>query len=107
MHAVVVRVSIGDAEIAQTGLREQVVPRVSQAPGFIAGYWTRADDGTNGLSMILFSSEDAARSASERIGQNVPETVTLESIEVREVVESATADQAGAMAGATSRGTAS
>jgi hypothetical protein len=89
MHAVVVRVSISDVEQAQVGLREQVVPRVSQAPGFSAGYWTRSEDGSNGLSMILFESEDAARQAAERIGENVPDTVTLESVEVREVVENA------------------
>jgi hypothetical protein len=35
MHAVVVRVSIGDAEIAEKGLREKVVPAVSSAPGFV------------------------------------------------------------------------
>jgi hypothetical protein len=80
MHAVVVRVSIGDPEKAQQGLREQVIPRVSQAPGFVAGYWTRSDDGDNGLSMIIFESEE---------GAVIPETVTLESAEVREVVEHA------------------
>ena len=106
MHAVVVKVSIGDIEKAHVGLREQVVPRVSQAPGFIAGYWTRSDDGSSGLSMILFESEDAARGAAERIGTNLPDTVTLQNVEVRGVVESATADQAGVMAGSTSRGSA-
>jgi hypothetical protein len=38
MHAVVARVKIGDFEKAREGLRDEVVPRVSQAPGFIAGY---------------------------------------------------------------------
>jgi hypothetical protein len=89
MHAVVVRVSISDAESAQKGLEEMVVPRASQAPGFIAGYWSRSDDKSNGLSMILFESEDAARTAAERIGTNVPEGVTFEGAEVREVVASA------------------
>jgi len=89
MHAVVVRVSISDVETAQKGLKENVVPRVSQAPGFVAGYWTRADDGSNGQSMIVFESEEAARAAVDRIGANVPEGVTLEGTEVREVVASA------------------
>ena len=91
MHAVVVRVSIGDPETAQKGLREQVIPRVSQAPGFVAGYWTRADDGSNGLSMIIFESEEGARAAAEQLqsGAVIPETVTLESAEVREVIEHA------------------
>jgi hypothetical protein len=41
MHAVVVRVNMDDSEAATARLREDVVPRVSQAPGFVAGYWTR------------------------------------------------------------------
>jgi len=32
-----VKVSISDAENAQKELRETVVPRVSQLPGFVAG----------------------------------------------------------------------
>jgi heme-degrading monooxygenase HmoA len=86
MHAVVVRVSIKDEENAQKALKEQVVPRVTQLPGFIAGHWTKSDDGSNGMSLIVFESEDAARAASERIGENVPDPVTLESVEVREIV---------------------
>ena len=41
MHAVVVKVKINDSEAAESHLREKTVPRVSQAPGFVAGYWTR------------------------------------------------------------------
>jgi hypothetical protein len=89
MHAVVVRVSISDVEAAQKQLQEVVVPRVSQAPGFVAGYWTRSDDGSNGASMLVFGSQDAARTAAEFLGANVPEGVTIESAEVREVVASA------------------
>ena len=91
MHAVVVRVSIGDAELAERGLREKVVPGVSSAPGFVAGYWTRSDDGGNGLSMLVFESEDAARAAADRFrgGTILPETVTVSRIEVREVIATA------------------
>jgi hypothetical protein len=88
MYAVVVRVSISDFESARKGLEEQVVPRASQAPGFIAGYWTRSDEGTDGLSMLLFESEDNARAAEDmiRAGGGRPEAVTLESVEIREVI---------------------
>lgn len=34
MHALVVRLSISDAEAARKALDEKVVPQVSQAPGF-------------------------------------------------------------------------
>jgi hypothetical protein len=90
MHAIVVRVSIGDHEVAQKALREQIVPRISSAPGFVAGYWTRSSDGSNGLSMLVFDSEENARAGVEQIGSGpMPETVTLESTEIREVVANA------------------
>jgi hypothetical protein len=89
MHAIVVKVSINDAEAAQTSLEEQVVPRVKQAPGFVAGYWTRSDDRSNGQAMMVFKSEEAARMAADELRANVPDPVTLESAEVREVVANA------------------
>lgn len=89
MHAVVLKVSIKDYEGARKALTEQVVPRVKQAPGFVAGYWTQSDDRSNGVGMIVFESEDAARATAERLRANVPEPVTLESAEVREVVANA------------------
>jgi hypothetical protein len=88
MHAVVVRVTINNREEAEQRLRSEVVPQVSSAPGFQAGYWTGEDD--SGLSMIVFDSEENARAAAERVPANVPEgAVTLEGVEVREVVASA------------------
>ena len=83
MHAVVVKVTINDMDSAEKALREEVVPRVSQAPGFVAGYWTRKDN--EGLSMVIFESEDAAKQASDRLQQNMPSAVTLDSAEIREV----------------------
>jgi len=87
VHAVVVRVRIQDEEAATKALQEQVVPRVSQAPGFIAGYWTRKDNA--GLSMIVFESEDAAQAASKQVQSGMPDAVTLDGVEVREVVANA------------------
>ena len=87
MHAVVVKVRIDEEGAALDALRNEVVPQVSQAPGFVAGYWTRKDD--TGLSMIVFDSEEAATRASEMIPSTVPQGVTFESAEVREVAASA------------------
>lgn len=92
MYAVVVRVSVGDPGTAQQRLRDEVVPRVAKAPGFVAGYWTASDEGRSGMSMIVFDSEESARRAAEMMqGPEAmrPETVTLESVEVREVVANA------------------
>ena len=63
MHAVVARVTIAERESAESHLREQVVPGVSQAPGFVRGYWTYKD-GT-GVAMVVFESEEAANGSRE------------------------------------------
>ncbi len=84
VHAVVVRVTLNDRETAQGLLNDQVVPQVSKAPGFVRGYWTWKDD--TGLSMVVFESEDQATAMSERVPTMISEAVTLEGVEVREVV---------------------
>jgi hypothetical protein len=87
MHAVVVKVTVNEVERAQEELQNRVVPNVSQSPGFVAGYWTRS--GNEGLSMVVFESEDAARQMADRVPQILPEFVTLQNVEVREVVANA------------------
>lgn len=52
MHAVVVTVTINDFETARPILENEVVPRVSSAPGFGAGYWTRSEDGATGWERL-------------------------------------------------------
>jgi hypothetical protein len=84
MHAVVVRVTINNREAAQENLRDQVVPRVSQAPGFVHGYWTWKDN--TGLAMVVFESEAEATPMSQQVPNMITPDVTLESVEVREVV---------------------
>jgi hypothetical protein len=86
VHAVVVRVTIDDREAAQQRLDQDVVPQVSQAPGFQAGYWTWKDN--TGLSMVIVDSEDAANQMADRARQIIEgiDAVSLEGVEVREVV---------------------
>ena len=83
MHAVIVNVALsGDPD--PTVLREQVVPRVRQLPGFVAGYWTR--DGGTGRSMVIFESEETAHAASDLVPSLVPEGTVIEDNTVAEVV---------------------
>ena len=94
MHALVVRVTIHNADRTREVLNSQVVPGVSGAPGFKTGYWTWATGAgeTNGLSMIIFDSEENARAAGDRISAIAADSrddVTLDGVEVREVVASA------------------
>ena len=88
MQGVVVRVAIPDFEASRKVLVDQVVPRVSQLPGFVAGYWLKAGD-HSGLSIVVFESEETARTAAGVVRENAPETVTVESVEVLDVVASA------------------
>jgi heme-degrading monooxygenase HmoA len=91
MHAVIVRVTVKDAEPATQYLRETIVPRVSQAPGFVAGYWVRLEGGDEGNSVVVFESEDAARTAAEQIRATTEENpgVALDKVMVGEVVANA------------------
>ena len=91
MHAVIVSVTINDPEAATENLRNEIVPQVKQAPGFVAGYWTRidGDGGSQGRGTIVFESEEAAQGVAEQIGQRPGDEVTLDSVDVGEVVEHA------------------
>ncbi len=89
MHAVVVDVTINDRETAEQGLRERVVPRVSEAPGFVSGFWLEPTDG-KGHSIAVFESEEAARRMVEQVRSNAPSpAVTVDSVEVRAVIANA------------------
>ena len=93
MHALVTYVTIYDADRTRETLNNQVVPGVSGAPGFQAGYWTWSDgDGErNGVAMAVFDSEENARAAGDRVraAAEGSDHVTLDNLEVREVVASA------------------
>jgi hypothetical protein len=87
MHALVSTVSIqsGHEEEALEHLKANVLPRVKEAPGIVAGYWLAPQEG-RGLAIVVFQSEEAARAAAE-VAQNAPrpESVTFDSVELREV----------------------
>jgi len=90
VHAVLVNVTIIDVDRAVQTLNERIVPAASQAPGFVAGYWTRSDD-NRGVSMIVLDSEEAANGVAEMIRSQAPDNdaVNLDNVEVREVVANA------------------
>jgi hypothetical protein len=88
MHAVVVNVTINEPEAAIAHLRDEIVPGVSQASGFVAAYWTRSQD-DKGMSVLVFESEEAAQGMAQQIEQPDTDVVTLDGVEVREVVANA------------------
>ena len=90
MHAAVVNVTIKDEATATARLRDQIVPQISAAPGFIAGYWVRLP-GNRGTSVVVFESEGAAQGVIDMLRAQPPvdDAVTLDSAEVGEVVANA------------------
>jgi heme-degrading monooxygenase HmoA len=91
MHAVTVKVTIVEPDRALNELRERVVPMVSQAPGFIAGYWLEPQDG-KGASLVVFESEDQAQAMVDGIRAQEAEgnmPVTFDEVGVRGVVANA------------------
>ena len=91
MNAVVIRVAINDLDAAVRNLRENIVPMVSGLPGFVGGYWTRSDDGQNGLALVVFESADAAAAMVDGLRQQMTGDgpAVVQDIEVREVVANA------------------
>jgi heme-degrading monooxygenase HmoA len=90
MHAAVFRVNIKDREKAETFLKDQIVPNVAKAPGFVAGHWVNIG-GNQGASIVAFESEDAAKQWAQSAQDAAPpaDVATLESVEIGEVVAQA------------------
>jgi hypothetical protein len=92
MHAVIATVDIpaGQFETARKMLRDEIVPRVSKAPGFVKGYWTIDGKQTHGHSMVVFDSKDHAEAAAQMARSGpIPAGVTMGSVDVCEVVANA------------------
>ena len=87
MHAVVLNVTVTDADAATAAVRDQVVPQVSGTAGFVTGYWIRLDRG-RGTAVVVFESQDAARSAAAE-AQPPGDLIAFDSVEVGEVVANA------------------
>ena len=85
MHALVFNVTIRDRAQGEQFLKERIVPGVAQLPGFVAGYWVNRGE-AQGVSLVVFESEEAARSAMEGGPRPPEEAVTIDSVELGEVV---------------------
>ena len=89
MHVAVVSVTINNPEEAVNYLKSDIVPRVSQAPGFVAGYWY-GDGQTKGQATIVFESEENANGFAEMArSQEGPGHATIDNIDIHEVVANA------------------
>lgn len=85
MYAVTVTVDIKDEQEAMRQLRDQIVPTVSQAPGFVAGYWQVAEGG-EGTGFLVFESQDAANAVAEGARGASEGPAPVSDVQVREIV---------------------
>ncbi len=90
MHAALISVRVNPEaqESALSVLRDQVVPMVASAPGFVAGYWLEPENYV-GLSVVLFETEEQARETAPPLGPAPAPGATVESVEFRPVVANA------------------
>ncbi len=93
MYAVLVEVDASGADpaVAITRLRDEIIPSVKQAPGFQSGTWLRPNEERRGFGLVLFDSEENAKSAARRfaVGESPQPGVVVERSEVREVAVTA------------------
>lgn len=74
MHAVFVvsELNPGRATEAETMLKTRIAPQIKQAPGFVSATWARSADGKEGRSMIVFETEEAARTTLASVTKGMP-----------------------------------
>jgi hypothetical protein len=90
MHAVFSSVTVNDEDTGTARLRDEIVPLISSAPEFVAGYWIRLQ-GNKGVSLVMFESENAAQAMVDMVRERaqVDDSVILDTMEVGEVRASA------------------
>lgn len=73
-HALVTQVSLEghDPAEAEKLLNEKVIPTVKGLAGFDRGVWLRSADGTTGMGIVVFESEEQAKVAEAGMGTMRP-----------------------------------
>jgi len=90
MFAVVTTVELPEGRSIEEGrqqLESEVLPRLKASPGFVSAVFLAPKSGNQGLSVVVFGTEEGAKAAMERMEPPAP--VKLIHTEVREVAASA------------------
>jgi hypothetical protein len=89
MYAALATVSITDDEQARRILHDDVLPTITDVPGFVSGHWLAPVHG-RALSILIFETEDEARAMADQMpkGRELNEFTTVDSVDVCEVVGS-------------------
>lgn len=85
MHVLFVTVRIDPArhDEAINDLRENVVPHVKGAPGFVKGTWF--GDTGNGHGVVVFESEEQAQQMASMVEASADAPVQIEDVKIYEV----------------------
>jgi hypothetical protein len=92
MYAAIVTVDITPEqfETSRKALKDEVVPRVSRAPGFLKGFWSVRADTAQGLSFLVFDTKQNAENAALMVRSATPPPgVKMNNVEIREVIADA------------------
>jgi hypothetical protein len=89
MYAAMATVSISDYERARRVLHDDVLPTITDVPGFVSGHWLAPVDG-KGLEILIFETLDEAQAMAAQLphGRQLNDYVTVDAVEVREVAGS-------------------
>lgn len=79
MYAVFVVSTLDPSRITEVDsmLKEKIFPTVKSAPDFVSGTWVRSEDDTEGRSVVIFESKEAA---SQSIRSDGPITIQTSSL---------------------------
>ena len=93
MHAVLIEIDVTGVppEAGLKVLREQIVPSITQMPGFQSGTWLPGNNDGKGLSLTVWDTEEHADTMAERFGPGSSPTANASVVrcEVREVAATA------------------
>jgi hypothetical protein len=84
MHAVVVDITVKDP-VAGAEMLMELVPKIASAPGFVTGWWLAVGE-SNGHSVVVFESEEAAQAAAETAVVPPEAPIAIDSVKVCAVV---------------------
>ena len=104
MYANAVTVKIDQEHAARKALHKEVIPRISEQPGFLIGYWLAPTDG-DGHSLTLWEDERTARDAAGmvQVGTSPGPGVTVTHVVTAEVIGHAPSGGAAKVLEATAR----
>lgn len=87
MHARVIHADITNLAEAKRGLEEEVIPRITGAPGFVGAFFVAVDE-AHGVSIEVFETEEQARVVAPPEGAEAP-GVTVGAVQFGPVLGSA------------------